>query len=402
MKKKLSTFFFFFFSTTNKQLQKKNMKKSNYSSHFDDDNSNIARKEDDEQQSNKKQKTENDDNSLSESVIVEQKDDDDKSDTKMSLSKLYELARNEKQMEDYLRREFEEIEKKTDVINENANYYSAKLYENSHRNRYEDISPPENTRVLLERIGTISGDYINANFIDGAIKKSKQRFIATQGPLHHTIDDFWNMVWDRNVPVIVMLTKLKDSNGSEKCVRYWSSVVGNSIYTDDDRLKITLDLEEQLHNGNMVKREFTIKNQHLTMTRKVTQIHFMSWPDQGVLDSCDMFIELSKAVDLTDFTKNLEVVDDVKHHPIVVHCSAGVGRTWVYIVIQNVLQKLIADVKKSSTPKETEIAIDVPSILLRLREQRSHCVQTLEQYIFCYKTIHQASKMILQLKETNK
>jgi protein tyrosine phosphatase len=378
MKKKNSRLFFsFFFSTTNTQPQKKNMKKSNYSSHFDE-KSDIVSKEDDEQ-SNKKQKTEND--------------------TKMSLSKLYELAQNEKQMEDYLRREFEEIEKQTDIINENANYYSAKLYENSHRNRYDDISPPENTRVLLERIGTISGDYINANFIDGAIKKSNKRFIATQGPLKNTIDDFWNMIFDNNVPMIVMLTKLKDSNGSEKCAKYWPNVVGNKIYTEDDRLVITLDLEEQIHNGNMVKREFTIKNQKSTIIKTVTQIHLVSWPDQGVLDSCDMFIELTKSTDLTDFTKNLDVVDNVKHHPIVVHCSAGVGRTGVYIVIQNVLQKLIADVKKSSTPKETEIAIDVPSILLRLREQRSHCVQTLEQYIFCYKTIHQASKIILQLKE---
>lgn len=357
------------------------MKKSKHNSHFDEKFDIEKKKEydDEEHQSNKKQKTE----------------DDDKNDTKMILSKLYELSQNEKQMEDYLRKEFEEIEKKTHIINQNANYYSANLSENSKKNRYIDILPLEKNRVVLAKRGTISGDYINANFIDGAIENSKKRFIATQGPLTNSIEDFWHMIWDEDVKVIVMLVNLKDSNGTERCAKYWPNYIRDTIYTFDDLLKITLDLEEKL-NANIIKREFTIIHGKSKETKKVTQIHFLSWPDRGVLDSCDAFMELSKSVDLTDFTKD---VDDNDHHnPIVVHCSAGVGRTGVYIVIHNVLQKLIDDVKKSSTSKENEITIDVPSILLQLREQRSHCVQTLEQYIFCYKTIYHASKIILQLK----
>jgi len=245
------------------------------------------------------------------------------------------------------------------------------------KNRYTNILPPEQSRVILpaQDYGT---DYMNANWVDGITENSKRKFVATQGPTENTVLDFWSTVWNCNCSVIVMLTKLIESDRI-KCTCYWPDIQ-NPI--SEGRFNIILVEDNPIDEGTMEKRIFKIVDTTTNQERIVTQLQFLAWPDHGVLDSPQTFLMLA------DHANEL----NKPFGPILIHCSAGVGRTGTFVVISNVLEKLAED---AALYPHDELYIDVPSALLQLRKERSYSIQTAEQYVFVYRTIQEGAKRIL-------
>lgn len=180
-----------------------------------------------------------------------------------------------------------------------------------------NIMPYESTRVCLGPIAGLEGsDYINANFCDGY--RQKNAYIATQGPLPHTVDDFWRMLSEHQSSVIVMLTDLKEM-GRDKCTQYWPA----ERYGDYPPFRVELEQDYDASNLNYILREFKlIDTRDPNDSRKIRQFHFLNWPEQierHAPKSIDNFINFIAEVHKTKQKFGLE-------GPITVHCSAGVGR----------------------------------------------------------------------------
>uniref|UniRef100_A0A915Q124 Uncharacterized protein n=1 Tax=Setaria digitata TaxID=48799 RepID=A0A915Q124_9BILA len=193
-----------------------------------------------------------------------------------------------------------------------------KLSININKNRYRDVCPYDCTRV---KISAPTGDYINASFVNMEIPSSGivNRYIAAQGPLAHTSGDFWIMVWEQLCTTIVMLTTTIE-RGRIKCHQYWPRLYENHDY---GRLQISCLSERE--TASCVYREMSIQDKMTKEERRVSQMQYTAWPDHGVPDDPKHFIEF---------------VDEVRRarvgsvDPIVVHCSAGIGRTGVLILME--------------------------------------------------------------------
>jgi netrin-G3 ligand len=238
-------------------------------------------------------------------------------------------------------------------------FVSANLPSNKMKNRLINVLPFESTRVFLQPIRGVDGsDYINANFIDGY--RFKKAYIATQGPLADTTEDFWRMLWENNCNIIVMLTKLREM-GREKCHQYWPS---------ERSARYQYFVVDPLAEYNMphyVLREFKVTDARDGQSRTIRQFQFMDWPEQGVPSNAEGFIELIGQVHKTK--------EQFGHEgPICVHCSAGVGRTGVFITLSIVLERM-----------RFEGVVDMFQTVNILRTQRSFMVQTMDQYTFCYR-----------------
>lgn len=247
-----------------------------------------------------------------------------------------------------------------------------KLPENRCKNRYGNLLPYDHTRVTLrkEPITTSSSsttssngmttDYMNANFIDGY--KKVGRYIASQGPINATLDDFWRCVWQYHVQQIVMLTNLEES-GKAKCDKYWPE---KSQYYG--MVKVTLQKTELFADYTI--RYFQLKKDNETM--QTTQYHFLSWPDHMVpLYACT----------LISFVNSIRSAPAYKDSddPMIVHCSAGIGRTGAFIMIDSML--LMA---------ENEKRIDIWAHFCRIRTQRINMVEKYAQYRFVYQVLLEA------------
>ncbi|CAG8578867.1 6525_t:CDS:1 [Paraglomus occultum] len=248
-------------------------------------------------------------------------------------------------------------------------------------NRYMDIMPYNQTRVKL-----LSGktDYINASYLDAPGKI--RRYIAAQGPLSKTIDDFWLMIWEQNCGVVVMLTQEREKN-MPKCARYWPEK-DKSLNFDDIGMTVTLESEGLDPSISSIVRSITLtrkeddNNEQSLKTRRVTQLHFMGWADHGVPDSPDALLQLiSKTNELQQLhadENNARTQPDAVG-PVVVHCSAGVGRTGTFCTVDSAMALL---------PIMDDDSMDlVFHIIGFFREQRMRMVQTLRQYQFCYMTL---------------
>ncbi|KAG9509735.1 Tyrosine-protein phosphatase Lar, partial [Fragariocoptes setiger] len=240
-------------------------------------------------------------------------------------------------------------------------FTSANLPVNKFKNRLMNILPYESTRVCIEPIAGYEGsDYINASFIDGY--RQRNAYIATQSPLPDTVNDFWRMVSEHNASIIVMLTRLKEM-GREKCTQYWPA----ERSADYVSCRVEM-LREYNMTPNYVVREFNLIDNDPSYNRTVRQFHYIDWPEQGVPKSGDSFIDFIVQVHKTKEQFGLE-------GPIVVHCSAGVGRTGVFIALSILLEQL-----------QNEGIADLFSTVRTLRMQRPGMLQTDEQYQFCYST----------------
>ncbi|XP_026553390.1 receptor-type tyrosine-protein phosphatase T isoform X2 [Pseudonaja textilis] len=242
-----------------------------------------------------------------------------------------------------------------------ASWDTAKEDENRNKNRYGNIISYDHSRVRLQLLdGDPHSDYINANYIDGYHRP--HHYIATQGPMQETVKDFWRMIWQENSASVVMVTNLVEV-GRVKCVRYWPD--DTEVYGD---IKVTLIETEPL--AEYVIRTFTVQKKGYHEIREIRQFHFTSWPDHGV--PC-------YATGLLGFVRQVKFLNPPDAGPIVVHCSAGAGRTGCFIAIDIMLDMA-----------ENEGVVDIFNCVRELRSQRVNLVQTEEQYVFVHDAILEA------------
>ncbi|XP_037393567.1 receptor-type tyrosine-protein phosphatase kappa isoform X19 [Pygocentrus nattereri] len=250
---------------------------------------------------------------------------------------------------------------------QSASWDVAKKEQNRTKNRYGNIIAYDHSRVILQPMeDDPSSDYINANYIDiWLYRDGYQRpshYIATQGPVHETVYDFWRMIWQEQSACIVMVTNLVEV-GRVKCYKYWPDDA--EVYGD---FKVTLVEVEPL--AEYVVRTFTLERRGFNELREVKQFHFTGWPDHGVP---------YHATGLLSFIRRVKMSNPPSAGPIVVHCSAGAGRTGCYIVIDIMLDMA-----------EREGVVDIYNCVKALRSRRINMVQTEEQYIFIHDAILEA------------
>nr|XP_033491257.1 receptor-type tyrosine-protein phosphatase beta-like isoform X2 [Epinephelus lanceolatus] len=248
---------------------------------------------------------------------------------------------------------------------------SALLPENRGKNRYNNILPYDSTRVKLSYVDDDPcSDYINASYMPG--NNFRREYIATQGPLPGTKDDFWKMVWEQNVHNMVMVTQCVEK-GRVKCDHYWPFDHDPLYYGD---LIVQMLSESVLPEWTI--REFSIcSEEQLSFTRLVRQFHYTVWPDHGVPETTQSLIQFVRTV--RDYVNR-----SPGSGPTVVHCSAGVGRTGTFIVLDRVLQQL-----------DTKDTVDIYGAVFDLRLHRSHMVQTEGQYAY----LHQCVRDVIRARK---
>ncbi|KAJ8245485.1 hypothetical protein GJAV_G00271240 [Gymnothorax javanicus] len=248
---------------------------------------------------------------------------------------------------------------------------SALLPENRGKNRYNNILPYDSTRVKLSHVDDDPcADYINASYIPG--NNFRREYIATQGPLPGTKDDFWKMVWEQNVHNIVMVTQCVEK-GRVKCDHYWPFDQDPLYYGD---LIVQMLSESELPEWTI--REFKIFSEYqLNFSKVVRQFHYTVWPDHGVPETTQSLIQFVRTVrDYINRTPGSGAT--------VVHCSAGVGRTGTFVALDRVLQQL-----------DTKDTVDIYGAVFDLRLHRSHMVQTECQYAY----LHQCVRDVLRARK---
>ncbi|XP_063983545.1 tyrosine-protein phosphatase non-receptor type 4 isoform X4 [Diachasmimorpha longicaudata] len=240
----------------------------------------------------------------------------------------------------------------------------SKKTENQNKNRYRDISPYDVTRVIL--MGSNNGDYINANYVNMEIPGSGiiNRYIATQGPLASTVADFWQMVLEAGSTLVVMLTTLVEK-GRTKCHQYWPNV--------DETLtlrNLTLTSMSEKTEDFFVFREFVVRDTNTGEERDITHMQYCGWPDHEVPGDWRQF---------TVFTEKVRAARTGMVEPAVVHCSAGIGRTGVLVLMETALCLIEAN--------QPVYPLD---IVRAMRDQRAMMIQNASQYKFVCDAVHKA------------
>ncbi|XP_030697271.2 receptor-type tyrosine-protein phosphatase-like N isoform X4 [Globicephala melas] len=242
---------------------------------------------------------------------------------------------------------------------------------NIKKNRNPDFLPYDHARIKLKVESSPSrSDYINASPIIEHDPRMPA-YIATQGPLSHTISDFWQMVWESGCTVIVMLTPLVE-DGVKQCDRYWPDE-GSSLY---HVYEVNL-VSEHIWCEDFLVRSFYLKNVQTQETRTLTQFHFLSWPAEGTPASTRP---------LLDFRRKVNKCYRGRSCPIIVHCSDGAGRTGTYILIDMVLNRMAKGVKE----------IDIAATLEHVRDQRPGLVRSKDQFEFALTAVAEEVNAILK------
>ncbi|KAG8577865.1 hypothetical protein GDO81_010317 [Engystomops pustulosus] len=256
-------------------------------------------------------------------------------------------------------------------VGRNQAFDIALLPENRGKNRYNNILPYDFSRVKLSNVDDDPcSDYINASYTPG--NNFRREYIATQGPLPGTKDDFWKMVWEQNVHNIVMVTQCMEK-GRVKCDHYWPFDQDSLYYGD---LIVQMLSESVLPEWTI--REFKICSEdQLDAARLVRHFHYTVWPDHGVPETTQSLIQFVRTV--RDYINRTPGTG-----PTVVHCSAGVGRTGTFIALDRILQQV-----------DTKDSVDIYGAVYDLRLHRVHMVQTECQYVY----LHQCIRDVLRARK---
>lgn len=232
--------------------------------------------------------------------------------------------------------------------------------ENIYKNRYPDIKAYDQTRVKLAQIdGIVGSDYINANFVVGY--KERKKFICAQGPMEDTVSDFWRMIWEQHLELVLMLTNLEEYSKT-KCAKYWPEADGTKTFGE-----ISVSHVSEKKCSDYILRELKITKGSGSETRKIMQYHFLVWKD---------FQAPEYPAGILKFIRRMNEAYSLEKGPILVHCSAGVGRTGTLVALDSLIQQLA---------EEKHVAIF--NTVCDLRHQRNFLVQSLKQYIFVYRAL---------------
>lgn len=263
--------------------------------------------------------------------------------------------------------EFAVLEQRSDT-NYFGDFQEAFRGVNRPKNRYNNVLPLDRTRVIMSSIEGESGsDYINANYVDGI---REMQYIAAQGPLKETIYSFWRMVYEEKSNVIVMLTRVIE-NKKQKCSNYWPSKGNDKVFND---IRVCLKKKKKEH-GLLIRYITLIKGE--SDVRNIIHFQYKEWPDHGLPNNAQTFRHLLHLVDAThDYIG-----------PIVVHCSAGIGRTGTFCTVHTIIQRLENHLKKYKDIEKNPFEFNIFNTVLKLRGDRVGIVQTKEQYEFCYRAV---------------
>ncbi|XP_061591662.1 tyrosine-protein phosphatase non-receptor type 18 isoform X2 [Cololabis saira] len=244
------------------------------------------------------------------------------------------------------------------------------LKENIKRNRYKDILPYDQSRVVLSLpTADSSSDYINASLIKGA--SEDRGYVACQGPISSTLTDFWRMIWELHIKVIVMACREVEM-GKRKCECYWGVAHQSAAFGP-----FTVTNEETRPNEDMVIRTLSVTFQQ--ESRSLVQYQFLSWPDH------DVPYDTSGVLDLLERARISRGADT---SPLLIHCSAGCGRTGVICALDYIHDLLVT--------KQITAHLSILKVVLDLRMQRPSAVQTKEQYQFIFTAVVSMLEHFLQ------
>ncbi|CAF0975577.1 unnamed protein product [Adineta steineri] len=238
--------------------------------------------------------------------------------------------------------------------------HAAKDEKNLDKSRYRDVIPGELTRVKLQPDSEDKHDFINANYVSGYNNQEKA-YIFTQGPLQSTVKDFWRMIWQENISIIVMTTNIRES-GTMKCYPYWP------LETKDHLNAGLYQIQNETSDkyDSFVVTTLLLKKKNNSETRTIYHAHYLKWPDHGIpTGTKDALLFLEKVEYYKQLTKTTA--------PILLHCSAGIGRTGTFCAIDMGIKRYL-----------NEKLIDIPSTVVKMRHERSGSVQTEDQYLFAH------------------
>ncbi|XP_061674698.1 tyrosine-protein phosphatase non-receptor type 2 isoform X3 [Syngnathoides biaculeatus] len=250
-------------------------------------------------------------------------------------------------------------------------YKVAKYPENRSRNRYRDVSPFDHSRVKLKNA---DNDYINASLV--VMEEAQRRYILTQGPLRNTCGHFWLMIWEQKSKAIVMLNRVIEK-GSEKCAQYWPVSGEREMAFKDTRFLVTL-LSEDV-KSYYTTRVLELQNMSTAEKREIHHFHYTTWPDFGVPESPASFLNF-----LLKVRESGALGGD--HGPAVVHCSAGIGRSGTFSLVDTCL--VLMEKRKDAS------ALDIRRILLDMRKYRMGLIQTPDQLRFSFVAVLEGAKCI--------
>ncbi|XP_063260225.1 tyrosine-protein phosphatase non-receptor type 1 [Prinia subflava] len=248
----------------------------------------------------------------------------------------------------------------------------AKHPRNKNRNRYRDVSPFDHSRIKLNQG---DNDYINASLI--RMEEAQRSYILTQGPLPNTCGHFWEMVWEQKSRGVVMLNRVMEK-GSIKCAQYWPRKEEKEMFFEDTNLKLTL-ISEDIKSYYTV-RQLELENLTSQETREILHFHYTTWPDFGVPESPASFLNFLFKVRESGSL-------GAAHGPVVVHCSAGIGRSGTFCLVDTCL--LLMDKRKDPS------SVDVKQVLLEMRKYRMGLIQTADQLRFSYLAVIEGAKFIM-------
>ncbi|XP_041838912.1 tyrosine-protein phosphatase non-receptor type 9 isoform X2 [Melanotaenia boesemani] len=288
----------------------------------------------------------------------------------MSVNELVEYVKRKKKRGIY--QEYEEIRKEPPA---GTFDYSKKL-SNQIKNRYSDVLCLDQSRVRLCQLSDDedeTSDYINASFMDGY--KTRNAYIATQGPLPKTFGDFWRMVWEQMVLIIVMTTRVVE-RGRVKCGQYWPLEEGR---TEQHGYFLVKNRHIQVFQDFKLSY-LELYNTQSGEKRDICHYLYVSWPDFGVPKSASAMLDFREHVVQTREAAVQNLGSSWRGPPwgppVVVHCSAGIGRTGTFCTLDICLSQL-----------EDVGTVDVHQTVRRMRTQRAFSIQTWDQYHFCYMAV---------------